>query len=80
MAGGKQLLSADLNGDGKDDLVLGNMGENFYLRPAIKNPVKLWMADFDNNGTADKIITRTINGKDMPVFLKERIDRPNCIA
>ena len=30
----------------------------------------MWINDFDNNGTAEKIITRTINGKDIPVFLK----------
>jgi hypothetical protein len=64
------VTASDIDGDGKDDLVLGNMGENFYLRPAEKTPVKMWMADFDNNGTVEKIITRTINGKDVPVFLK----------
>jgi len=61
---------ADLNGDGKQDLVLGNVGENFYLKPNEKEPVKLWVSDFDHNDHKNKIITYTVNGKDMPVFLK----------
>jgi hypothetical protein len=64
---------ADLNGDGFPDLVLGNLGQNFYLRPESKKPVKLWVNDFDNNGTMDKMFSQTIAGKDMPVFLKKDI-------
>lgn len=66
----RSLAIADVNNDGKQDLVLGNMGENFYLKPTKENPVKVWVNDFNQNGNSDKILTRTINGKDMPVFLK----------
>jgi len=67
------VSSTDVNGDGKEDLVLGNIGENFYLRPDADHPVKLWLNDFDRNGTAEQFLTRTIEGKDMPVFLKREI-------
>ena len=70
MAGGRTFKRADVNGDGKQDLILGNIGENFYLNPNKQNPVKLWINDFNQNGNTDKILTRTIDGKDMPVFLK----------
>ncbi len=66
---------ADLNGDGRADLVLGNVGENFYLRPDFKDPVKLWINDFDQNGIMDKVLTRTIDGKDKPVFLKHDLEQ-----
>ena len=69
------VVATDINGDGKLDLVLGNIGDNFYLQPDSANPVKLWLNDFDQNGIMDKILTRTINGKDMPVFLKHDVER-----
>ena len=65
---------ADLNGDGKQDLVLGNLGENFYLKAGKENPVKLFLNDFDNNGQVDKILTRTIDGKDKSVFMKSELE------
>jgi hypothetical protein len=61
---------ADLDKDGDMDIVMGNIGQNFYLNPGPASPVKLWMNDFDDNGTVEKILTRTIGGKDVPVFLK----------
>ncbi len=69
----KSLKVCDLDDDGDLDLVLGNIGENFYLKPDAQNPVKLWINDYDNNGDADKILTRTIDGKDMPVFLRREL-------
>lgn len=62
--------AADLNGDGLIDLVLGNVGENFYLNPDIQTPSKLWRNDFDGNDFANTLLSYTIQGKDMPVFLK----------
>ncbi len=67
------ISAADINGDGKMDLIIGNIGENFYLRPGKDRPVKLWLNDFDNNSTQEQFLTRTVGGKDMPVFLKREI-------
>jgi enediyne biosynthesis protein E4 len=75
MAGWWQTVAAaDLNGDGNTDLVLGNFGENFSLKPDNENPVKLFLNDFDNNGQIDKILTRTVAGKDKPVFMKAELE------
>lgn len=71
----QKIIARDLDGDGKIDLVLGNVGENFYLRPDSSHPVKLWLNDFDQNGITDKIMTRSVDGKDMPVFLKHEMER-----
>ena len=68
------VAAADLNGDGRTDLVLGNFGENFSLKADTENPVKLFLNDFDNNGQIDKILTRTVDGKDKPVFMKTELE------
>lgn len=67
------MAAADVDKDGDIDLVLGNLGENFYLNATTESPVKLWMKDFDQNGIADKMLTRTYNGKDVPVFMKREV-------
>jgi hypothetical protein len=37
--------------------------------------MRLFVNDFDNNGTIEQIATRSINGKDMPVNLKQDVAR-----
>lgn len=61
---------ADLNQDEHPDLVLGNRGENFALKASLDAPLRLWIADFDQNGSTDKIMTKTVEGRNVPVFLK----------
>ncbi|MBP6425768.1 MAG: VCBS repeat-containing protein, partial [Flavobacterium sp.] len=63
----------DLNNDGKKDLILGNKGTNTAYRATAKNPMRLFTNDFDSNGTIEQITTRTIDGKDMPINLKQEL-------
>lgn len=70
----QSVTVADVNRDGKQDLILGNMGENFYLQPDNDRPLKLWINDFDQNNSIEKILTYTIDGKDMPVVLKKELE------
>lgn len=67
----QSISAGDLDNDGDIDLVFGNVGENFYLRPDSASPVKLWINDYDGNTTIDKVFSRTVNGGDVPVFLKK---------
>ncbi len=64
------IASVDVNNDGKQDLILGNIGQNFNLHPTKTTPIKLFVSDFDGNGSIDKIMTKTFDNKDVPVFMK----------
>ncbi len=67
------MEAADVDGDGDQDLILGNRGENFYFSGTPEAPAKIWLSDFDENGTSEKIITRSIDGRDMPVPMKQEL-------
>ncbi len=65
--------AADLDKDGDLDLILGNQGENLHYRPYEKQPMKLWINDFDNNGTIEQIVTVNENGGDYPIHQKKEV-------
>jgi hypothetical protein len=73
----------DINNDGKKDLILGNKGTNTTYKASKENPMRLFVNDFDNNGTIEQIATRFIDGKDtesskiLPILLliKEKLCR-----
>ena len=69
------LQIADLNNDGKMDLVLGNRGTNSFYNVEENRPVKVFISDFDGNGTIEQIFTRTINGKDVPIHLRRELTK-----
>jgi hypothetical protein len=67
------VLAVDLNNNGKKELIFGNNGFNYKLKPGPDKLVKLFVNDFDDNGTIEQIITRTIDGKDKPYQLKREL-------
>lgn len=67
------VTAADLDNDGDLDLVLGNHGQNMMYRPTQEAPMKMFINDFDNNGTIEQIVTQTINGKDAPLHQKKEL-------
>ena len=48
--------AADLNGDGRLDLVLGNWGLNSKFKATSERPMQLFVNDFDNNQKSDFIL------------------------
>ncbi len=65
--------AADLDKDGDIDFVLGNQGNNTMHQPSPENPLKMWMNDFDNNGTIEQILTKHQDGKDYPIHMKKEL-------
>jgi len=68
-----KLETYDLNEDGNPDFILGNRGTNSFYQTSAENPVKIYINDFDNNGTIEQIFTRNINGKDVPIHLRREL-------
>ncbi len=58
---------ADLNADGKQDLILGNLGLNYKFSASEDKPFKVFCDDFDDNGTADIVLAKPIKGELYPV-------------
>ncbi|MBQ4820823.1 VCBS repeat-containing protein [Aquimarina sp. MMG016] len=67
------IEAKDLDNDGDIDLVLGNRGLNAIYQVDESRPSKMYISDFDNNGTMEQIVTQTINGRDVPIHLKNEI-------
>ena len=63
----------DLDADGDIDLIFGNRGTNSIYKATKEEPAKMFVNDFDNNGTVEQIFTRTIDGRDVPVHLKREL-------
>jgi hypothetical protein len=64
------VIASDIDQDGDQDLIMGNIGENFYLKATQEEPLFLWINDFDDNGSIEKIITSRSENGDFPVFVK----------
>jgi hypothetical protein len=76
----QSVTSVDVDNDGDQDLILGNIGSNGYLQSEKYLPLKLFINDFDNNGMPEKILTRTVEGKDVPVVMKrEMVEQLNIL-
>ena len=63
--------TADLDMDGDLDMILGNQGGNLHYKPTLDRPMKMWVNDFDNNGTIEQIVTQHQEGKDYPHHQKK---------
>jgi len=50
------IESADLDHDGREDLVLGNWGLNTRLKANEQKPLSIYVKDFDHNGKTEFII------------------------
>lgn len=70
------LLPADVNGDGHTDLLAGNWGHNNKFFAGKNGPLKLYVKDFDGNGSVEQIMCYTIDGKEYTFLAKDELERP----
>ncbi|MEO0340713.1 MAG: VCBS repeat-containing protein, partial [Bacteroidota bacterium] len=64
------LEVVDLDNDGDMDLLLGNHGLNSRLKASEDKPLGLWVNDFDDNRTAEQILTMYNGEKSYPLALR----------
>lgn len=69
------VLPCDIDGDGRLDLIAGNLGLNSRLRASPAQPVKLYYNDFDDNGKKEQVMTYYVGGKEIPFANKAEIER-----
>jgi enediyne biosynthesis protein E4 len=68
-----KLVIDDFNGDGKADLIVGNLGLNSQLKASEKEPLELYYKDFDDNGSIDPILCTYIKGKSYPYITRDEL-------
>ena len=69
------ILPIDADGDGKIDIVAGNVGLNSRLTASEKEPVRLYYNDFDDNGKKEQVLTYYLDGKEIPFASKAEMER-----
>ncbi|MEM9674607.1 MAG: hypothetical protein AAF992_18585, partial [Bacteroidota bacterium] len=67
------LVTADWNQDGNNELLLGNVGENYRYSASTNSPFELYAHDFDVNGSTDLLFGRYENGKLYTVEERDRM-------
>jgi hypothetical protein len=67
------IRMADLNGDGRQDLIAGNLGHNSQLTASDDEPAELFYDDFDRNGSVDPLLSYYIDGTRRPHPLLDRL-------
>lgn len=69
------ILVEDFDGDGLIDIVAGNMGLNTRLESNAKTKLRMYINDFDQNGSLDPILTQYDGSKSNPLVMKNSLLR-----
>ena len=69
------ILPIDLNKDGNIDFIAGNNGLNSRLKPTPKEPIHLYINDFDKNGQSEAVLTYFLNHKEITFSNKDELQR-----
>lgn len=55
----------DFDGDGDLDILAGNLGLNNRMKVSPEEPLRMYVSDFDENGTTDQVMTYYLGGKEI---------------
>ncbi|MDH5397355.1 MAG: VCBS repeat-containing protein [Cyclobacteriaceae bacterium] len=67
------VVAHDMDGDGDEDLIAGNLGLNAKIKASEKEPATLYMGDFDNNGYSDQILCFYKEHRNIPFITRDEL-------
>jgi hypothetical protein len=59
------LLPYDFDGDGDMDILAGNTGENSKLKPTSREPVRMYVNDFDDNQQIEQVLSYYVKSREV---------------
>ncbi len=65
------ITADDLDNDGDEDYIIGNIGLNNKFHPSQEKPLHVYAKDFDENGNSDIVISSYYKGRQVPMRGKE---------
>jgi hypothetical protein len=70
-----RIEAADIDSDGDTDFVAGNHGWNSRFKAADSRPVRMYVNDFDRNGSIEQVVTRYFDTVAYPMVLRHDLVR-----
>ena len=65
------ITASDLDNDGDDDYIIGNLGKNNKFKATEEHPFKVYANDFDDNGTNDIVLAKFYKDDYVPMRGRE---------
>jgi hypothetical protein len=67
----QSVETADLNHDGYPEIIAGNQGLNSMYKASKSEPMILQAGDIDRNGIVEQLTSKTIEGRETPLVLRQ---------
>ena len=67
------LAAGDFNGDGRPDLIAGNVGLNFMFQTSPDSRFGVYAGHFAETQTSEIVLSQEIGGKEYPIFGRARL-------
>ena len=68
-----RIIAGDFNGDGRVDFIVGNLGLNGRLHASAKEPLTMYVKDFDGDGATEQMLSMYNQGVSYPFALRDQL-------